>query len=96
MILGAGDGYYVTRRHETEETMIHFFDGTEPAVIEGGMEPFGPCRDGVIAFYDKDTFKRGFLNRKGEVAVEAIFSECSGPHMILQWWYIMGSMAFFV
>lgn len=80
VILSAGDGYYVTREWNTDETKIHFFDGGEPVIIEDGIEPNGPCRDGIIPYYEQKNFKKGFLNISGEVVAEPIFSECSYPH----------------
>ncbi len=80
VILGAGDGYYVTHDWESEETMLCFLDGSAPAAIEKKMELFGPCRNGIIAFQKQDDLKRGFLNRRGEILIEPIFEVCSTPH----------------
>ena len=81
VILGAGDGYYVTHDWESEETRVNFLDGSAPAAIEKNMELFGPCCNGVIAFQNlDDNLKKGFLNCKGEILIEPIFEACSTPH----------------
>ena len=81
-IMGADDGYYTTWARNTDKLRLHFFDGTDSAPIEGGMKPFGPRRNGIIAFrMQDDDLKTGFMNSKGEIIVEPIFSEWSIPHM---------------
>lgn len=85
VILGAMDGYYKTREWNSGEaesqTMIHFMDGRASAVIESGVEPIGPCRNGFIAFQNEDGLKKGFLNQKGEIIVEPIFERCSDSQL---------------
>ncbi len=81
VILGAGDGYYVTLERDGKEKKIQFLDGSAPTAIDKNVELFGPCRNGVIAFQNQDDLKRGFLNRKGEILTEPIFEGCSTPHL---------------
>ena len=85
MILSAGDGYYVTQEWSHEEsktqTIIHFLDGRESAVIENWMDPIGPCRNGFIAFQYQKDLKEGFMDASGVIVAEPIFSNCSYPHL---------------